>query len=107
GDLEEGLAAVQRDRAASVELEEVDGLADVAVGLGPGLGALADLERGELGAARAHPGGCLDEDLGPACRGGPRPLGEPGCGGSDRLIDLGARGPGTEGDGAVGPAGIL
>ena len=56
GDLEERLAAVERDGAAGVELEEVDGLADVGVGLVPGLGALADRQRGELGAALAHPG---------------------------------------------------
>ena len=56
GDLEERLAAIERDRAAGVELEEVDGLADVGVGLVPGLGALAHRQRGELGAALAHPG---------------------------------------------------
>ena len=57
GHLEERLAAVERDRAARVELEEVDRLADVGVGLAPRLGALAHRERGELGPALAQPGG--------------------------------------------------
>ncbi len=52
GDLHERGAALELDRAPRVVLEEVDRLADVRIGLRPGLGALADGERGELGAAQ-------------------------------------------------------
>ena len=54
GHLQQRRAGGQLDRAARVELEEVDRLADVRVGLRPGLRALAHRERGEArGGARA------------------------------------------------------
>ena len=106
GDLEERLAAIERDGAAGVELEEVDGLADVGVGLVPGLGALAHRQRGELGAPRAHPGRRAHEDLGALGGGGRRPAREAARGGLHRLVDLGLGGARGGGDDAVGPAGI-
>ena len=52
-----GVPRSSATRPAGVVLEEVDRLADVGVGLGPRLGALADGERGELVAALAQPRG--------------------------------------------------
>ena len=61
GTCSSGRPVLELDRAAGVVLEEVDRLADVGVGLGPRLGALADLERGELEPALAQPGRRADE----------------------------------------------
>ena len=58
-----GRAPVELDRASRVVLEEVDRLADVRVGLGPRLAALADGERGELGAALAQVAGGAQEGV--------------------------------------------
>ena len=63
GHLQERAARLELDRAARVELEEVDRLADVGVGLAPWLRALADLQRGQLGPALAHPRRGAGEDL--------------------------------------------
>ena len=56
GDLDQLAACFQLGRRARVVLEEVDRLANVAVGLGPRLGALADLERRQLQPPLPHPG---------------------------------------------------
>jgi hypothetical protein len=47
GDLEERAAAAERDGAARRELQEVDGRADLGVGLDPRLADLAHADRGE------------------------------------------------------------
>ena len=54
----------QPDHLAGVELAEVDGLGDVAIGLGPGLAALVDLPRGQLEPAGAQDRRRLDQDRG-------------------------------------------
>ena len=80
--LDQRAAVVERERALRVVLEEVDRLADVAVGLGPRLAGLADGQRGELEPARAQDAGGAGE-RGGALGGG---LARPG-----RLAVLGAR----------------
>ena len=61
-------------RPARVVLQEVDRLADVGVGLGPRLRALADLERGDLAAgARAATRAARDQHLRALRRGRARP----------------------------------
>ena len=98
------VAALQLDRGARVELEEVDRLADVGIGLRPGLGALAHGERGQRGAPLAHPGGGAQQRgralghrrRGPACEGRAR-----GGDGGAGLRGGRARG---ERDDALGPA---
>ncbi len=105
GNLEERLAALERDRPARVELEEVDRLADVGVGLAPGLGALADGERGELGAARAQPRAARDEALGAARRrASPTSAGKAAAAPRDRLGGLVGRRRRCGRDDAVGVA---
>ena len=64
GELDEPVAGLERDRLLRVVLEEVDRLADVAVGLRPRLRALADGQRGERRAAAAQLAGGAREDRG-------------------------------------------
>ena len=102
--LDQRLAAVERERALRVVLEEVDRLADVAVGLGPGLAGLADGERGELQAARAQDAGGARE-RGGAIGGG---LARPGLvallGAADGVLDVRCGGLVRVGDDAGGRA---
>ena len=77
GDLQQRSARVQLDRHRGVVLEEVDRLAHVGVRLRPRLGALADLERGELEAALPQPGGCSREREGTIAGADAAPLPEP------------------------------
>ena len=68
---------LERDRGARVVLEEVDRLADVAVGLAPRLRGLADLERADLQPPLAQPRGGLDQHLGALRPRSARPSPEP------------------------------
>ena len=56
GDLEQRCPTIQLDGRPGVVLEEVDGLAYVAVRLGPRLGALPNLQRRQLQAPLSQPG---------------------------------------------------
>ena len=105
GDLEQLLAGRELDRAARVVLEEVDRLADVAVGLGPRLGALAHLERGDREPALAQPRGGAEQHRGAAGGGRRRPRPRSG-GGRERRVDLGVGGGGRACDDAVRRAGV-
>ena len=84
----------QAAHLSCVEFAEVDGLGDVAVGLGPRLAAFEHFPRRQLETAIAHDPGRLDQDgralLG-RCR---RPGGERLAGRGDgrfRVIDVGQR----------------
>jgi deazaflavin-dependent oxidoreductase (nitroreductase family) len=88
GDLQQRTPGLQRERAPGVELEEVDRLAHVGVGLGPGLGRLADHQRGDLVAPLAQPRGGADQRLGPLGRRPSRPLRERAARGLHGGVDV-------------------
>jgi hypothetical protein len=102
GDLEQRPAAAQCDRAPRVELQEVDGLADVGVGLGPRLARLAHAERRERGPALAHPRGGAREHRGALAGGQRGPVAVAVLGGADRRGDLQRCGDRRGGDDALG-----
>ncbi len=95
-------APVERDGRPGVVLEEVDGLADVRVGLGPGLGRLADGERGGLVAALAQPRRRVDEGLRALEGRHARPGVEAAGRGLDGGRDVGGGGGRAHGDDALG-----
>ncbi len=102
GKLSELAPLGQGYRSARVVLEKVDGLAHVGVGLRPGLGALAHLQRGQ-----ARPIGAQDrrgarEDRRPLGGRRPRPRRRRGGHRHHCLINLGLAGHRRVGDGPVG-----
>ena len=97
-----GRAPVELDRPSRVVLEEVDRLADVRVGLRPRLAALADGERGELGAADAQVAGGAHEGARALLGGRARPGAQRVARGGDRAIGLGRRADRRGGDDPVG-----
>ena len=101
GRLEQGSALREVDRPARVVLEEVDRLADVAVGLRPRLGALAHGERRGLEPPLAQPLRRADQ-RGRALLGGRVPAARD----PERLVDLAGPRRGRLGDHTVGLAGI-
>ena len=86
--LQQRAALAQRERALGVVLEEVDRLADVGVGLGPGLAGLADGQGGELEAAAAQDAGGAGERGGAVGGGLARPGLVAGLGADDRVLDV-------------------
>ena len=81
-------AGLELDRPARVVLEEVDRLAHVGVGLGPRLGALAHLERGDLEPVLAQPRGGAHEHRGALGGRPPAPVAVTGARGLERGVDL-------------------
>ena len=97
---------LQLDRGARVVLEEVDRLADVAVGLAPRLRRLADLERADLQPPLAQPGGGLHQHLGALDRGPCAPVLEAAAGEVERMVDVGLARHGGLGDDPLRVAGV-
>ena len=101
GDLDQLRAGRELDRAARVVLEKVDRLAHVGIGLGPGLGALAHLERGELEPPLAHPRSSPQQRLRPLLGRPRRPRLRARAGRGHRRIHLGLGGVRGIGDNAL------
>ena len=80
GELDGGGGRVEAEGFAGVELEEVDGLAHVGVGLGPVLADLIGEPRAQLELAQAHEAGGAEEQGSAFGRG----LARPGCEGGLR-----------------------
>ncbi len=98
-DLDHRTALLELNGPARVVLEEVDRLADIGIGLGPGLRALADLERGQFQAPLAHPGGGARQSGSPVTGGDLAPDPNPPGGRLERRANVGLRrglGPGDE-----------
>jgi hypothetical protein len=104
--LHEVAPALELDRLVGVVLEEVDRLADVGVRLGPGLRALAHLERRQLEPALPQARGGVPEHARTFAGGPGAPLAEPALGGLDRRGGLGLAGAAGVRDHPAGRAGV-
>ena len=98
--------ARELDRAAGIVLEEVDRLAHVGVGLGPGLRALTDLEGRELEPALAQPRRRPDQRRRPVLGADRAPVAKPALGLGDSVGDLRGGGAGGDRDDVVRLAGV-
>ena len=110
GTWKSALAAVERDRAAGVVLEEVDRLADVGVGLGPRLARTRGprARRARRRRSRSQAAAATRSAAARSAAGRRRPRRRtPRGGGLHRRVDLGVGGRGGEGDDAVGVAGSV
>ena len=105
--LDEPVRALERDRLLRVVLEEVDRLADVGVGLRPGLGALAHRERRERRAAPAQLAGGAREDRGAGVSAAILPRRRGDARGPHRGVDVGGRRGGRLRDDPLGCARVV